>query len=221
MSVTYSTFGGRIISENRGGVIRDYVSDPLGNTVALVDDTGAITDRWEYWPYGEVAARTGTNVTPFTFIGALGYFKDTLTRLYIRARHLRVDLTQWLTQDPLWPREQAFRYVGSRPNQFVDPSGKDACDIAFGLCVAAVAIGLAVCLAKASGAEAVCIAACQLSIEVPPLYLACLAACAAVYHAAVVACGVGALLATIACGAIWLLCKGLLHKDPTNGGVGS
>ena len=125
MSVTYSTFGGRIISENRGGVIRDYVSDPLGNTVALVDDTGAITDRWEYWPYGEVASRTGTNATPFTFIGALGYFKDLVSRIYVRARMLRTDLTQWLTQDPLWPKEQAYRYVGSGPNQLVDPMGTD------------------------------------------------------------------------------------------------
>ena len=60
---------------------------PLGNTVALLDNTLTVTDSWEYWPYGET--RSGSSATPFTFVGTLGYFKDTSTRTYVRARHYR------------------------------------------------------------------------------------------------------------------------------------
>ncbi len=94
MAVTnYMTFGGMIVHENRGGVQRDCVPDTLGFTAALVDTTQTITDRWEYWPYGEVAQRTGTRPAPFTFVRTLGYFRDLLdTLIYVRARYYRPQL---------------------------------------------------------------------------------------------------------------------------------
>ena len=62
-TVTYSIFDGEVISEIRDGVERDYLPDPLGSTVALLDNTQTKTDTFSYWPYGEVRSRTGTNVT--------------------------------------------------------------------------------------------------------------------------------------------------------------
>ncbi len=50
MSVVYSNAFGGIIAKNRGGVVSDYVQDPLGSTIGLMDSTGTLTDRWEYWP---------------------------------------------------------------------------------------------------------------------------------------------------------------------------
>ena len=123
MSVVYSTFGGRVLAENRGGVIRQYLPDPLGNTAALADTTGTITDTYTYWPYGEVRTHIGTSTTPLTFLGTLGYFVDSVKQLYVRARHLRVDLTQWMTVDPTWPSEGAYRYCRSTPTSAADPSG--------------------------------------------------------------------------------------------------
>lgn len=124
MSVVYSNFCGMVVSENRGGVVSDYVHDTLGNTIGLMDSAGTMTDRWEYWPYGEVVSRTGTNPTPLTFLGVIGYFQDVLSKLfYVRARHLRVDLARWLTSDPFWPSELAFAYAWSGPVQIADPTG--------------------------------------------------------------------------------------------------
>ena len=124
LSVVYSNFGGRVVSETRNGVESNYVSDPLGSTIGLMDSAGAMTDRWTYWPYGEVATRTGTNPTPLTFLGVLGYFKDVLDKLfYVRARHLRVDLARWLTVDPLWPRQLPYGYVTAAPTGLADSSG--------------------------------------------------------------------------------------------------
>ena len=53
MTVRYTTLDGEIVSENRRGVMRDYVPDPLGSTVALLDNTQTQTDTFSYWPYGE------------------------------------------------------------------------------------------------------------------------------------------------------------------------
>ena len=123
MAVVYTTFAGQIVSENRGGVTREYLPDPLGSTIALASDS-AITDTWDYWPYGEVMTRTGTNPTPFTFVGTLGYFKDLLDKLlYVRARHYQPNYGRWLTVDPLWPGESAYNYVGSDPFATVDQFG--------------------------------------------------------------------------------------------------
>ncbi|MHB8637348.1 MAG: hypothetical protein ACYC96_12835 [Fimbriimonadaceae bacterium] len=123
-SVVYSTFGGRVVAESRGGVIRQYVPDNLGSTVALIDDAGNVTDTYDYWPYGEERVHVGTSTSPLTFLGTLGYFKDFLNMLYVRARHLRVDLTQWMTVDPLWPWQRAYGYARNTPETRTDPSGK-------------------------------------------------------------------------------------------------
>src|SRR5438105_979673 len=69
MKVVYTVVNGRVLSENRNGVKRDYVSDSLGSTVALIDNTQTITDRFTYWPYGERRTHTGTNVTALQYVG--------------------------------------------------------------------------------------------------------------------------------------------------------
>lgn len=128
MSVVYSNFCGMVVSETRGGVERDYVCDTLGSTIGLMDATGTMTDRWEYWPFGEVVSHTGTNPTPLTFLGVLGYFKDVLDKLfYVRARHLRVDLARWLTVDPLWPGQPGYCYATCSPTVHVDFTGTEPC----------------------------------------------------------------------------------------------
>ena len=129
MSVVYSNAFGGVLAENRGGTVSIYVPDTQGSTIGLVSSSGVLTDRWVYWPYGEVASRTGTNVTPLTWLGTLGYFLDQVSKLfYVRARHLRSDLARWLTADPLWPTAPAYQYAYGRPTTAIDPSGRDAED---------------------------------------------------------------------------------------------
>lgn len=113
-----------VVSETRGGVESDYISDPLGSTIGLMNSSGTMTDRWEYWPYGEVVSRTGTSVTPLTFLGVIGYFQDVLSKLfYVRARHLRADLARWLTVDQFWPSQEPYSYTDCDPLTKSDPSG--------------------------------------------------------------------------------------------------
>jgi RHS repeat-associated protein len=112
--VNYLTVDGEILSETRDGVERDYLPDPLGNTVALLDSTQSKTDTFTYWPYGETRSHTGTNPTPFTWVGTLGYYSDA-SGAYARARTVSKELGRWVQVDPLWPEESAYGYVGGRP----------------------------------------------------------------------------------------------------------
>ena len=128
-TVRYTTVYGEIIAETRNGVRKQYIPDPQGNTVAMIDNTQTITDTFNYWPYGDIQSRTGTTPTPFQFVGTRGYYKDSAsinTKTYVRARHLDVAKCRWLTADPIgfaggdW---NLYRYVGNNPRTMVDPSG--------------------------------------------------------------------------------------------------
>jgi len=124
MSVAYTTINGQIVHENRGGVEAFYAPDTLGSTVALLSTTGAVTDTYTYQPYGEIVSHVGSSVTPFTFVGTLGYYLDILgSQIYVRARYLRQALTRWQTLDPVWPWQLAYVYVNASPVVNNDRSG--------------------------------------------------------------------------------------------------
>ena len=124
MSVSYTTINGQIVYENRGGVESYYAPDTLGSTAALLDHTGAVTDTFTYWPFGEIQNHVGSNVTPFTYCGTLGYYLDAvLSWTYVRARYYTQMLGNWMTLDPLWPREDPYSYSQQSPFVFVDPTG--------------------------------------------------------------------------------------------------
>jgi RHS repeat-associated protein len=122
MAATYTTFAGMVVHQRKNGVDTELISDPLGSVVKTKDAAGNETSRTEYWPYGEVQSSTGSNPTPFGFVGTLGYYRDLATRQYVRARYLRPDQGRWQTVDPLWPDESAYGYL-NEPNLAGDYSG--------------------------------------------------------------------------------------------------
>jgi|SRR6185312_12320560 len=69
---TYTWLDGEIVGQNANGVKRDFVPDPLGSTVALLDSSQTKTDTFAYSPPGEIRAQTGLGMTPFQFGGSLG-----------------------------------------------------------------------------------------------------------------------------------------------------
>ena len=85
-NVTYLTVNGMLLHENRGGVETQYTPDPLGNLIQCRNSAGTKTYEAHYWPYGEIRSETGTNPSPWGFVGLLGYLRDAATLLYVRAR---------------------------------------------------------------------------------------------------------------------------------------
>jgi RHS repeat-associated protein len=131
MKTRYTVVDGEVIAEKRSGVRREYVPDPLGSTVALLDNTQTQTDTFSYWPYGEENTRTGTTATPFQFVGTVGYYSDGTTstlRIYVRARYLHTQKCRWITQDPIGfdgGDPNFYAYVSNRPITLIDPIGLD------------------------------------------------------------------------------------------------
>jgi hypothetical protein len=113
-TVTYTVFDGEVISEDRDGAERDYLPDPLGSTLALLDNTQAQTDTFTYWPYGEERSRNGTTPTPFCFLGTAGYYRDSSATSYVRHRNLDRQKGRWLESETGFPGN-AYPYAKLNP----------------------------------------------------------------------------------------------------------
>jgi RHS repeat-associated protein len=117
---------GNLISQNRGGVERQYHFDPQGSTLALTDDNQQVTDTYAYSAFGEVTERHGSTINPFQYVGQKQYYRDEETEVYdVRRRTYSAGSGQWLTQDPLGRIVVRYGYVycGNRPLIAVDPTG--------------------------------------------------------------------------------------------------
>ena len=126
MSVVYTTIDGVLVHEDRGGVKRQYIGDPLGSLVGELDENQNLTYTAEYWPYGEVRIESGNKQSEWGFVGLLGYLKDLATLLYVRARHYIPQKARWVTVDPLWPQERAYGYGNTSPTVNIDPRGNQS-----------------------------------------------------------------------------------------------
>jgi RHS repeat-associated protein len=128
MGVTrYTTVRGSIVSENRNGVIRDYITNPLGNTISLLDNTQTQTDQWSYMPFGETSRIKGSNSTAMLYVGARSCRQNsTGTKSLMGRRVLDLQKARWMTQDPIgfaggdW---NLYRYTYNTPVSALDPSG--------------------------------------------------------------------------------------------------
>ncbi len=136
MKVVYANVNGQLLSETRAGSRKVYIPDALGNTVAMMDSTGALTDTFEYFPSGTVASRTGTTPTPFQWVGGSGYYRDNAKRVHVRARNFSVNLGRWAETDPIGfdgGDYNLYQYVKNQFVVMVDPSGLNpACIICAG-----------------------------------------------------------------------------------------
>lgn len=117
---------GTLISENRGGVERQYHFDPMGNVIALTDDNQNVTDTFAYNAFGEQTERTGTTPTPYRYHGRQGYYFDENTgEYYVQRRDLDPSQGRWLAVDPigLVDGPNPYIYVHNDPVNLADPTG--------------------------------------------------------------------------------------------------
>jgi len=134
MPVTnYYTVNGEIIGEQTTGQERiDYLTDPLGNVTATIDQNAKVLNRYTYKPFGEVLSKEGTAPDPkFLWVGAHGYRSTGLkyAEVYVRRRHYSTELGRWTSRDPLrFVRlTKPYIYAICSPATFIDPSGLRAC----------------------------------------------------------------------------------------------
>ena len=127
---TYYVYGlGLIGQEDHDGSYRTYHFDRRGSTVALTDDTGNVTDRFQYAPYGELVYRTGTTITPFQFNGRYGVITDDNGLYYMRARYYNPEIKRFVNQDvkvggiSQGQSLNRYAYANGNPVSYLDPFG--------------------------------------------------------------------------------------------------
>ncbi len=123
---TYYVYGmGLQYEVNESDDATYYHFNQIGSTVALTDDSGTVTDRIEYSPYGIVTHRTGNTGTPFLFAGVTGVQADSNGLLYMRARYYNPHLRRFINSDPsgFAGGMNFYAYANGNPLMFIDPSG--------------------------------------------------------------------------------------------------
>ncbi|MCX7397485.1 MAG: DUF3238 domain-containing protein [Planctomycetales bacterium] len=115
---------GNLLSQNRNGVTSYYHYDGRGDTVALTDDSGDVTDTKEYDAWGNVIASTGSTVTPYLFVGRQGY-RTGSEGIYVRARLYQPKTMRWSSPDPVvpWISSKQYTYSSGCAVACIDPSG--------------------------------------------------------------------------------------------------
>jgi RHS repeat-associated protein len=102
--------------------------DLTGNTLALTDSGGTISDRYAYTPFGDTTVQ-GTTVNPFKFNGRFGVTDDGNGLVHMRARYYQPGVGRFLSLDALAgnfadPSSlNRYGFVAGDPLMSVDPSG--------------------------------------------------------------------------------------------------
>ncbi len=125
LSARYVYAGTRRIARIAGDSASYYLADHLGSTRSLVDEEGAVTAAYDYWPYGKVLATSGAESTHFRFTG---HERDPESGLdYMLARSYDYDIGRFLRPDPMqdeYPGISPYAYANNNPLKFVDPDGR-------------------------------------------------------------------------------------------------
>ena len=162
----------------------------------LKDNTQAQQSTFSYWPYGEVKASSGSTSTPFQYVGTLGYYRDSASKTYVRARYLDTQKGRWRSQDPIGfdgGDYNLYRYVRNRPTVYKDPSGRqcpgtDTCALCCTECINCADKIYNECMLRAAQigllAAGACILACLPEDPTPLQIQICTVSCGAVGYIA-------------------------------------
>lgn len=137
-----------LIEAAAGNQVRHFHCDRGGNTLALTDAAGVVTDAYAYSPFGRLLGRIGTSGQPFLFMGRFGVRHEGTQDLYhARARHYDAESGRFLTREPLWPQLarpemlNPYQYAAHNPVDLADPTGLDfGCGEAMGQALNEMAI---------------------------------------------------------------------------------
>lgn len=104
---------------------RGLLTDALGSTIALTDDSGALLTEYTYDPFGATSVSGEASANPFQYTGRE---HDGATGLYFyRTRYYSPTLHRFISEDRLevepW-ETNLYAYVGNDPVSFVDPYGE-------------------------------------------------------------------------------------------------
>ena len=122
-------YANELISMTRGGSNFYYVRDGHGNTRALTNASGSVTDTWAYDAFGMIAA-PGLGSTENEFLYNSQQFDTQSASYYMRARYYSQADGRFLSTDPETGNLTSpvslhrYSYANNDPAMFSDPSGR-------------------------------------------------------------------------------------------------
>ncbi|MGC4073745.1 MAG: RHS repeat-associated core domain-containing protein [Nibricoccus sp.] len=126
--ITYYVWGLGLSYEVKGSSTHVYHVNHQGSTVALTDDAGTVTDRFEYEPFGKLTYRSGTTSTPFQLHGSFGVMTDPNGLVYMKSRYYHTSLKRFINADPsgFGGGSNAYAFAANSPLLYSDPTGLEA-----------------------------------------------------------------------------------------------
>jgi RHS repeat-associated protein len=119
--------GAGLIAIKVSGVKKYYITDALGSVLALTDSSGNVADTYEYEPFGELAASSGTSYNPYRFTGQ--QWDEDSEFYYLRARYYDPSTGRFISRDPFRgflsdsQSQNPYVYCKGNPIFYYDPSG--------------------------------------------------------------------------------------------------
>jgi RHS repeat-associated protein len=107
--------------------VKFHLSDHLGSSNLVLDDSGSLVNREEYMPYGETSFGSFAKKR-YRFTGKERDEESGLS--YHGARYYAAWLGRWSNCDPLGTTDglNLYRFARNNPVRFSDPSGTDSAD---------------------------------------------------------------------------------------------
>ena len=115
-------YGNGLEARVKNGKVSYYVTDFRGSVVAIVDDNGKITHKYQYDEYGKVTQKQEADYNPFQYVGKYGVMALNDHQYYMRARHYDPTIGRFLSEDPIWSTN-LYPYADNNPITNVDISG--------------------------------------------------------------------------------------------------
>ena len=128
-----TTASGRVLvgtGSRTGNDIRYFLTDHLGSVRAIVDQSGTVKERNDYYPFGTRYSQSGGNVDPANRLKYNGKEDQTtgnLGYLDYGARMYDAELGRWFSVDPMseaYYSSSSYNYCANSPILFIDPDGQ-------------------------------------------------------------------------------------------------